>query len=100
MRTMFANRKIDPDNLSDVSINAPISAQPFRNDKLPPSEKEELVLLRFLMQQEIADLKAERPTSRAANCGAMLSGRGRGRGGARDDHCSSSVAAIGPPSYP
>ena len=78
MRTMFVNRKIDPNNLSlsDVSISAPISAQLFRGAKLPPSEKEELAMLRSLMRKENADLKAERPTSRAASRGAMLSGRG------------------------
>ena len=43
MRTMFAKRKIDPDNLSDVSSSAPIAAQPFRSVKLPPSEMEEHV---------------------------------------------------------
>ena len=45
----------------DVCINtATTSTQPFCSAKLPPSSQEELVLLRSLMQKEIADLTADR----------------------------------------
>ena len=86
---------INPDNLPIVSSIATTSTStpPFSITKLPPSSQEELVLLRFLMRKEIADLKAGHSEPQRLR---IFHGGNRGRGGCgRCDH-RGGAAGMGP----